>query len=341
MNKLFGLKSPASAEALLQKTGIAGGWNKEEGKRRLGRWAYALFRALFLFSVSYIILFPLFYMISNAVKPMDQLLDPSIAWIPKSLTLENFRMAGEAMRYGKSFLVSLSVGVVSALLQVVTCSYIAYGFARFRFRGRSLLFGLVILTIIVPPQAIIVPMYLNFTDVDFLGIVRGISALTGTELRINLINTPFTFYLPSLFGVGLRSGLFIFIYRQFFQNLPRELEEAAWIDGAGPLRAYFSIAVPNARISTLTVLIFSIVWHWNDIYLSSMFFVEDFPLSVSLSQIRQGIESTSGFSASAETATIRTILMAGCLIFIAPILLMYLFLQKRFIQSIETVGIVG
>ncbi|HIW73328.1 MAG TPA: carbohydrate ABC transporter permease [Firmicutes bacterium] len=332
---MFKAKS-SSAAGLLR-----GGVQALNKKRRLNRWAYALFRALLLFSISYIILFPLFYMISNAFKPMEQLLDPSIAWIPKSLTLENFRLAAAAMDYGNSFLVSLRVGVVSALLQVFTCSYIAYGFARFRFRGRGLLFGLVILTVIVPPQAIIVPMYLNFTNVDFLGIIRGISSLTGTEIKINLIDTPFTFYIPSLLGVGLRSGLFIFIYRQFFQNLPRELEEAAWIDGAGPLRAYFSIAVPNSSIATLTVLIFSIVWHWNDIYLSSMFFVEEFPLSVSLSQIRKGLELTSGFAASADTATVRTILMAGCLLFIAPILLMYLFLQKRFIQSIETVGIVG
>ncbi len=310
-------------------------------KRKLGRFVYALFRLLFLFSVSYIILFPLFYMISNSLKTASQVINPSVVWIPTSVTLENFKTAAAAMKYANSFLVSVEVGVVSALLQVVVCSFVAYGFARFKFKGNSLLFGLVMLTVIVPPQAIVIPSYINFSNMDFLGIVHAVSAMAGSDFRINILNTPFVFYLPSLFGVGIRSGLFIFIYRQFFKGLPKELEEAAWIDGAGPFKTYLKIVMPLSGVAVLTVVIFSIVWHWNDYYLSAMYMSENFPLAVSLAQIRNGLQMTTGYGTDANPVVVRNILMAGCLMFITPILLLYLVLQKWFIRGIETVGIVG
>jgi multiple sugar transport system permease protein len=302
---------------------------------------FSLFRLIFLLSISYIIVFPLLYMVSNSIKPLDQLIDPSVVWLPKNVTFDNFKLAAKAMNYWHSFLVSLRVDVVSALIQVFTCSFIAYGFARFRFKGNTFLFGLVLLTIIVPSQATIIPTYLNFTNVDFLEIVSLLRMITGQSIKINLIDSAATFYLPSLFGVGLRSGLFIFIYRQFYRNLPRELEEAAWIDGAGSFKTYFRIVLPLSGVAMLTVAIFSIVWHWNDYYLSSMYFSENFPLAVSLSQIRSGLQSTAGISENGNPVLIRSMLMAGCIMFIAPVLLMYLFLQKYFIKSIETVGIVG
>ena len=310
-------------------------------KHRPGRFLYSIFRLLFLFSVSYIILFPLFYMISNSLKTADQVINPSVVWIPTSVTLENFETAAKAMNYGHSFLVTVEVGVVCALLQVAVCSFVAYGFARFKFKGNTLLFGLVMLTIIVPPQSIVIPSFINYSDMDFLGIVHLISLLSGKEIRLNLLNTPFVFYLPSLFGVGIRSGLFIFIYRQFFKGLPKELEEAAWIDGAGPFRTYFSIVIPLSGVAVLTVVIFSIVWHWNDYYLSSMYMSENFPLAVSLSQIRDGLQMTAGVGTGGNPVLVQNILMAGCLMFIAPVLLLYLVLQKWFIRGIETVGIVG
>ena len=294
-------------------------------KHRPGRFLYSFFRLLFLFSVSYIILFPLFYMISNSLKTADQVINPSVVWIPTSVTLENFETAAKAMNYGHSFLVTVEVGVVCALLQVAVCSFVAYGFARFKFKGNTLLFGLVMLTIIVPPQSIVIPSFINYSDMDFLGIVHLISLLSGKEIRLNLLNTPFVFYLPSLFGVGIRSGLFIFIYRQFFKGLPKELEEAAWIDGAGPFRTYFSIVIPLSGVAVLTVVIFS----------------ENFPLAVSLSQIRDGLQMTAGVGTGGNPVLVRNILMAGCLMFIAPVLLLYLVLQKWFIRGIETVGIVG
>lgn len=120
-------------------------------------------------------------------------------------------------------------------IEIVTCSIAAYGMARFEFRGKKLLMFSMILTILVPEQLTAIPTLLNFRQLDFLGILRLIGMALGTELRPNILDTPLTFYLPSLFAVGLRGGLLIFIYMQFFKGLHKELEEAAWIDGAGPI----------------------------------------------------------------------------------------------------------
>lgn len=313
----------------------------KKAARTGGKIAFSIFRALFLIAVSYIILFPLFYMISNAFKPTDQITDPTVVWFPKSLTLDNFKVACKAMNYGPALVSTLLIGVVSAVIQVFTCALAAYGFARFQFKERNLVFGLVVLTIILPQQAILVPLYANYTNLDFFYILHGLRTIFPAIPKINLINSPLTFYLPALLGAGLRSGFFIFIYRQFFKGLPKELEEAAWIDGAGPFKTFIKIVLPSAGVAVLTVFIFSFIWYWNEYMLSSLFFDQNQPLAVALSQIRSGLRITAGVAATSNPVLIRNLLMAGALAFIAPVLGLYLVVQKFFIQSIERVGIVG
>ncbi len=295
-----------------------------------------IIRYFFLISLSYIVLYQIAYMLSQAFKPEDQLYDPSVVWLPKAFTLDNIRLAWETLDYFKSFLTSLAIPVGSGLVQVLTCSLCAYGLARFKFRGSKLLFALVLLTILVPPQMIIIPTYLNYYHLDFLGILGLLGRLFGAELRPNVLDTSLTFYLPALFGVGLRSGLFIFIYRQFFQKMPQELEEAAWIDGAGPLRTFLSVIIPSSGVVMLTVTIFSVIWHYNDYFLSAMYLTEQTTLAVAL----EGIASQSGTQGVAADYE-RLLKMSGSLLFIIPVLVMYMILQKRFIQNIDRVGIVG
>lgn len=307
-------------------------------KQRLGKGAFALFRLVFLLSVSYIILYPLFFMVSSSLMAPEQILDPSVVWLPKQMDLNNFLVAFQVMGYAKALGTTMLVLVVSALVETFTCSLPAYGMARFRFREGGVLFAIVILTTLVPAQMYIIPLFLNFRDFDVLGLIELIRQLSGKPIEINLINTPLVFYLPSLFGVGLRSGLFIFIYRQFFMGMPKELEEAAWIDGAGPLRTFIRVVLPSSNVAILTVCILSVIWHWNDYYLSVMYFSENFPLAVALSEI----ESSLKIAGYGSESTIQIgFIMAGCLLFVLPILVMYLVLQKRFIASIDRVGIVG
>lgn len=295
-----------------------------------------IIRYFFLISLSYIVLYQIAFMLSQAFKPEDQLYDPSVVWLPKSFTLDNVKLAWETLEYVKSFINTLVIPVGSGLVQVLTCSLCAYGLARFKFRGSKLVFALVLLTILVPPQMIIIPTYLNYYQLDFLGILGLLGRLFGTELRPNILDTPLTFYLPAVLGVGLRSGLFIFIYRQFFQKMPQELEEAAWIDGAGPLRTFMSVIIPSSGVVMLTVTIFSVIWHYNDYFLSAMYLTENTTLAVAL----EGIASQSG-TQGLDFDYERLLKMSGSLLFIIPVLVMYMILQKRFIQNIDRVGIVG
>lgn len=314
--------------------------NNVQLKKHSVHIAVTVLRWFFLISIAYIILYPVFYMFFKAVTPVSQAGDPSVAWIPRDFSVENFGLAFNGLDYLKNLWNTVSVPVLGGMIEVLSCAVIAYGFARFRFKGKTLLFGLVILTMIVPPQAIIIPLYLNFAHLDVLGLLELLKNATGVDLRLNLLDTGWTFWLPSLFGVGLRSGLFIFIYRQFFLGLPKELEEAAAIDGAGPVGTLLRIVFPSSGVAFLCVTVFSVIAHWNDYYLSVMFFNEQRPLSVALSTLSEqswvtiGDVTVSGFSLS-------NVAQAGSLMFFLPVLIFYLIIQKWFIRSIDQVGIVG
>ena len=309
--------------------------NKHKLKEVGSNVAISAFRYVLLIAISYIILYPLFAMISYSFQAKADIMDTSVTWVPKTGTLENYKVAWEALEYPTSLLNTVVVHLVSAFLEIFTCSIAAYGFARFKFKCRGLLFGIVLFTAIVPVQILVLPLFLNYQYFGFGYIVNLLNLIPGVDIPyISLIDSPLTFWLPSIFGVGLRSGLFIFIYRQFFMGLPKELEEASWIDGCNPLMTFFRVVIPSSGVVFLTVSIFAIIWHWNEYYQSVIYFTNDFPLSVMLS----GIRSQQGISRDAFAAPP---VSAACLIFIAPVLIMYLFLQKKFIQSIDRVGIVG
>ena len=211
-----------------------------------------------------------------------------------------------------------------------TCAITAYGFSRFEFKEKNVLFGLVIVTIAVPATLLMIPQYVAFYNFDPLMLVTMVNKIFGTNINVNLINTGFTMWLPSLFAVGLRSGVFIFIYRQFFKGLPKEFEEAAYVDGANSVVAFLRVIIPSSKVAITTVLVFSLVWHWNEYYTAGVFLMEDNrPLSVMLGSISSSLTLPSGTR------------MAAALIFVLPILVVYLILQKQFIKSIDKVGIVG
>lgn len=312
--------------------------NKNKVKEVGANLIVSIFRYLLLIAISYIILYPLFAMISYSLQSRADVLDTSVTWIPKFGTFDTYKVAFEALDYPKALLNTVLVGLVSAALEIFSCAIAAYGFARFKFKGRGLLFGIVLFTAIVPVQILVIPLFLNYQYFGFGYIVNLLNLIPGVNIPyISLINTPFTFWLPSIFGVGLRSGLFIFIYRQFFMGLPKELEEASWIDGCSPLMTFFRVVIPSSGVVFLTVAIFAIIWHWNEYYQSVIFFTNNFPLSVTLSSIRDQALNTMGY----RDAFAAPYVSAACLMFIAPVLIMYLFLQKKFIQSIDRVGIVG
>lgn len=297
---------------------------------------WPIFRFFILLGLCFIILYPLIFMISTAFRPNAQMNDPSIVWIPKSLTLQNIQETWDVMKYGSTVLNTIKLNLVASILQVITCAITGYGFARFKFKGKGILFGIVMLMIIVPPQITTIPLYLQFSYFNPLGLVK---LFTGST--VSLINNGLTMYLPALFANGLRAGLFILIFRQFFRGLPKELEDAAYLDGCGPLKTFIVVMVPNAASSFLTVFLFSVVWYWNDYYVSSSFFNQNDTVALMLKNLTSTLQSELFNNQTVGPRQMIVWLESGCILAITPILVMYVFLQKYFTEGIVRSGLVG
>ena len=303
-------------------------------------WIVARF--LILFGLCFIILYPLIYMLSCAFRSQEDMNDPTVMWIPRHFTLKILRQTWDAMDFTHTFFNTLFLNIGCSLVQVMTCAVTGYGFARFRFKGKNALFGLVLMQILVPPQIISIPQYMEFRYcLGIQPLMEKISPVLGN--RFNLINSPLTMYLPALMGNGIRAGLMIFIFRQFFKGLPKELEDAAYLDGCGAFRTFIQVMIPNAASSFLTVFLFSVVWYWNDYYVSSTFFTNNSTVALMLKNLGSQLAITLFGDPTMQVSPREEILWmeAGCLLAVFPLLVMYVCLQKYFTEGIERSGLVG
>lgn len=191
-------------------------------RKRVFEAVWPFFRFFILFGLCFVILYPLIYMISCAFRDSADMSDPTVMWIPRHLTLEVIKETAGVMDIWKTLGTTLLLNIGCSLVQVASCALAGYGFARFKFKGKGLLFGIVVMMILVPSQIIAIPQYMLFRHFGLFG------------LEVNLINSKLCMYLPAAMGNGIRAGLMIFIFRQFFKGLPKELEDAAYLDGCGP-----------------------------------------------------------------------------------------------------------
>lgn len=304
-------------------------------------FAVGTVRAIFLVSMCFIILYPILYMASMSFRTVDDMFDPTVIWIPKNFVTTNFQKVFEMIDYFPRLFNSIKISLIATIINVIMCAFAGYGFARFNFKCKSLLFGCVLFSIIIPPSSISIPMYMGYKSFDFLGIGTLIGLFAGQPLTVNLLNSEFTLYVPALLGVGIKSGLFIYIFRQFFRNLPKELEDAACIDGCSILRTYFGIMVPNASASFISCFLFSFVWYWNDYSTVTMYFNEPVTLSASLSMIGTIMKGSTAAEIGSNPYIALLYTQCACLLCIIPLLIMYIFLQRFFTESIESSGIVG
>lgn len=302
-------------------------------RRQIAEKCWPVFRFLILFGLGFVILTPLIFMLSYAFRENRDMNDPTVMWIPRHFTLRIMKQTINAMHLNAArnnpLINTLLLNLGCSVCQVITCALTGYGFARFRFKGRNLLFGVVILMILVPVQIISIPLYMTFRNFLF-----------GS---VNLIDNMLVMYLPALTANGIRAGLMIFIFRQFFRGLPKELEDAAYLDGCGPLKTFLCVMIPNAGSSFLTVFLFSIVWYWNDYYVASSFFTNKETISTVLRNLNGTLNKEIFNNANANISAREKIvwLEAGCLISITPMLILYAFLQKHFTEGIERSGLVG
>ena len=307
--------------------------NKTVLKNKTKGVGVSVLRMLFLLAFEFVLLYPVIFMISNSFKVTSDTLNPAVKWFSLSPTTYGYKVAWMAFDYWNGLKITFLFGIVSGLIEVVTCAVYAYGLSRFELRFKKIWMFLLIVTILIPDVMLIIPRILNFRYMDVFGILGLFYKLTGVDLRVNITDTVWTFYLPSLFGVGLKGGLFIYIYMQFFKGLPKELEEAAWIDGAGPVQTFIRIIIPSSGVVILTVFIFSFIWHWNDSYLSMMYISSNYPLAVSLANLGDVLKLNNPFTGAAQSSMIYATKMAGCLLFILPLLIAYLCVQNKFVKS--------
>lgn len=301
------------------------------GKKRIFGTAAKVFIYLFLLDLAYVFLYPVLYMIITSLKSPEDILDSSVTWLINSFYTDNYSLAWSTLSYPQHFVNTLIVVVFATAGHVFSCSYVAYGFARFEFYGKKLMFILLLLSIIIPPQVIIIPIYMMLAG-------------------INLSSGFLPIILPAWLGFGLKGALFIFVFRQFYLSLPLSLEEAAAIDGCGPIKTFYSIALPSSRSSIVVCVVLSIVWHWNDYFEPSIYITQqkDYLLPMLLPGLLSLIESAGGgaeMSAATDTASLMLytegVVMAATFLVIVPVFIMYIFLQKQFIQGIERTGLTG
>lgn len=293
-----------------------------------------VFRFLIIIGVCYVILGPVFGILANSFFSNKDAYNPMVYLIPQNPTLERYQMAIQIMDYVPTMLKSLLYSFVLMLMQILTCSMVGYGFARFKFPLKSLLFGCVVVMIVIPTHTIMLPLYMTFRTFDPFGIV---SAISGGPL--NLMGTPIPIGLMTILGCGLRSGLYIYIFNQFFRGLPKEIEEAALVDGAGTWYTYFNIMLRNAMPSVITVAVFSLVWQYNDTFYAKLFHL---PQSQSIGVRISSLVANIANQYQIMDKTIQTLYLdAGIVLMLIPVVLIYVVLQKQFIEGVERSGIVG
>ncbi|MFP4661085.1 MAG: carbohydrate ABC transporter permease [Halanaerobiales bacterium] len=292
----------------------------------------SVLRAVFIIGVSYIILRPLMQKVTTALMTEIDLFDQTVKWIPRNLTLDNFRTAWKHMNYPTAFLNTFLLTSVVSVLQLISCTLVAYGIGRFKFKGSGVIFALVLFTLVVPPQMIMVPLSLNFRYFDLYGLLP--------KPGLNLLNSYWPFVLTSITAVGLRNGLFIYIMRQFFRGMPKDLEEAAYLDGAGIFRTFYKIMLPGAVPGLVVVFLFAFVWQWNDYFFNTLFLSGQGNFLI---QALQGValKALDGDHNKLHGQYASLIRQTGMVLYIAPLLVLYAFMQKYFIESIQRTGIVG
>ncbi len=292
-----------------------------------------LLRAAILIGVGYVILSPVIGIIVNSISSNKDAYNPMVFVLPQFPTLERYALAIERMNYFPTMLRDLLYTLTLTALQLLVCSMVGYGFARFDFPLKKLLFGCVVVMIVIPAHTIMLPLYMTFKSFDPFGIV---SAIKGTP---GIMGTVVPMYIMTLLGCGVRSGLYIYIFNQFFRGLPKEIEEAALVDGCGVWYTYFRIMLINAMPAVITVAVFSIVWQFNDTFYAKLFLIsEDVVISKKISSLQAVIANVDKVL---DTTIQELYLDAGIVLIILPILIIYLVLQKYFIEGVERSGIVG
>lgn len=302
-----------------------------------------IFRLVLLIGISYIVLYPFISKLAASFMSTSDFVDATVRLIPKNFSLEIYKAIFTELNYWKAFLNTFELSISCALIQTIACCLIAYGFAKFKFKGNKILFMLVVLTMVVPHQTLRLSLLMHFKDFDIYGIM-------GLLTKIGILPEKFAYGLKltdsfwplivlSLGGIAFKNGLYIFMLRQFFRGVPDELEESAYVDGSGVFRTFFTIIIPLSIPMMITVFLFAFSWQWTDNYYTQLFFPKTkialFP------ELVAAIPTSLKTDYAGQNLYYAAIHNTAGMMVIAPLIIMYLFCQKFLVQGIERSGIVG
>lgn len=316
-------------------------------QNRVKKFFLKLVTVILILGLCFTIIYPLLKLVPIVFSSVDELGNPNVIWIPIKKSVVSFKAAIRfilpegIMTMVKSVLYAAGI----MILQVFFSALTGYALARVKFWGRNIVFFMVIIAFLLPRQSLLLSQYIFFNHFDVFGIMN----LFTKAGEVNLINNPIVLVLLAIFGFGVNQSLFIFLFSQFFKNIPKELEEAALIDGCGFYKTYFRIMIPNALPIISTVGILSFVWNYGDTYYTNYFNPNGSYLSTIL---------TTTFSSANKEYVMRAVQtwydiplvpdmafdavkQAAVLIFLIPLLIVYLIGQRRLVENMENSGLVG
>jgi len=344
-------------------------------KRTAGQTAWSIIRGLLIFGLCFMIIQPLLTRFSMGLMEEKDLYDSTIILLPRNVTLDNYRIVAELTDlktiggnwHFNALINTLWVSALVSLFQIVATTLVAYGFARYEFRGKKFWFACVIAVIVIPPQTIQPALYMNFANFDVLriftlfganaeGLTFGQRLLsvvdgTGTGLiqllsgqTLNLRANIGAYLLMSILCMGIKDGLYIYMMRQYFQGIPASLEEAAYVDGCGTLHTFVKIMLPDALPTIASCFLFSFVWQWTDIFYTRLF-LPMVSISTYSNQMSTMVTRMSRyFSADASKAVVvpngrqQQLISIAVLICAIPLVILYIFTQRTFVESLAMSG---
>lgn len=281
-----------------------------------------------LICISFVFLKPIFGIISKTFMSSADVIDPAVEWLPKKFSIGNLKVAASVLKVSKTLLNSILFSGLLAICQTTVSALTGYALSRFNFRFKHFWFVMILLAFIIPVPVLMVPRLMMFVSFQ-------------QAIKFTLIGTPIPQVLMALLGQGVYSTVLILIFNNFFNMIPHVLDEAAMIDGAGPLKVFYHVVIKMSLSTILVVFLFSFVWNWNETYITGTLLrnsIELLPAKLSLFNSEfDSMASASGGAFKINEAY----KMAATFISIAPLLVLYAFVQKRFIQGIENTGITG
>lgn len=270
---------------------------------RLGKHAVII-------ALGIIMLYPVLWLLSSSFKPNDMIFTDTSLW-PKTITLHNYVNGWKGLQgisFGRFFTNSFQISVLSVLGNVITCSLSAYAFARLEYRLKRLWFSLMLVTIMLPYHVTLVPQYILYNKFEW-------------------INTFLPLIVPKWLA---HDSFFILLMVQFIRGIPKELDESATIDGCGPAQIYFRIILPLLVPALITTSIFTFIWTWDDFF-SQMIYLNQ----IKLFTVQLGIRSLFDPSGQSDWGA----LLAMSVLSLLPIMAIFLFFQRHFIEGIATTGL--